>query len=444
MRAEMIGEGRESRIAKRSRAVESSERTWLALLALALGGFAIGATEFVAMGLLPSLASDLLPGLYAESQERANAQAGWIISAYALGVVVGAPTIGAAAADWPRKRLLLWLLVAFTLATLASALLPTFGLVMIARFVAALPHGAYFGIASLVAASLMGPAKRGQGVAFVLSGLTIANVVGVPAITWVGQHHGWRAAYLIVTCIFALTLVAVWRFVPWQPGNDAASVRGELGAFKSLQVWLTLLVGSIGFGGLFAVYTYVAPLVTERAGLPAAAVPWILIVIGLGMTVGNLVGGRYADINVAWAMFVFFALLITSLVALALTAQSLVGLLTALFFVGLASAAIAPCIQTRLMDVARDSQSIAAALNHSALNVANSLGAYLGSVAIAAGLGYISPVWIGIVLSMLGVSIAAFAFGLDRMGARSTSRLRAAESILINNRRASRSPSLCR
>jgi len=162
------------------------------------------------------------------------------------------------------------------------------------------------------------------------------------------------------------------------------------------------------------------------------------------MTVGNLVGGRYADINVAWAMFVFFALLITSLVALALTAQSLVGLLTALFFVGLASAAIAPCIQTRLMDVARDSQSIAAALNHSALNVANSLGAYLGSVAIAAGLGFISPVGIGIVLSMLGVSIAAFAFGLDRMGARSTSRLRAAESILIDNPRASRSPSLCR
>jgi MFS transporter, DHA1 family, inner membrane transport protein len=145
----MIGEGRESRIAKRSRAVESSGRTWLALLALALGGFAIGATEFVAMGLLPSLASDLLPGLYAESQERANAQAGWIISAYALGVVVGAPTIAAAAAGWPRKRLLLWLLVAFTSATVASALLPTFGLVMIARFVAALPHGAYFGIASL-------------------------------------------------------------------------------------------------------------------------------------------------------------------------------------------------------------------------------------------------------------------------------------------------------
>jgi MFS transporter, DHA1 family, inner membrane transport protein len=227
MRAEMVREGRESRIAKRSRAVESSERTWLALLALALGGFAIGATEFVAMGLLPSLANDLLPGLYAESQERANAQAGWIISAYALGVVVGAPTIAAAAAGWPRKRLLLWLLVAFMLATLASALLPTFGLVMIARFVAGLPHGAYFGIASLVAASLMGPAKRGQGVAFVLSGLTIANVIGVPAITWAGQHYGWRAAYLIVTCIFALTLVAVWRFVPWQPGNDAASVCGR-------------------------------------------------------------------------------------------------------------------------------------------------------------------------------------------------------------------------
>jgi MFS transporter, DHA1 family, inner membrane transport protein len=332
----------------------SLRRRWLALLALALGGFAIGATEFVAMGLLPNLASDLLPGLYAESHERANAQAGWIISAYALGVVVGAPTIAAAAAAWPRKKLLLWLLAAFTLATFASALLPTFGWVMFARFVAALPHGAYFGIASLVAASLMGPGKRGQGVAFVLSGLTIANVVGVPAITWIGQNFGWRVSYIVVASIFALTFAAVWAFVPWQPGNPAATLAGELKAFGRLQVWLTLLVGSVGFGGLFAVYTYVAPIVTDCAGLSAMVVPWVLVVIGLGMTVGNLAGGRYADISVPQAMLVFFALLITALIGLALTAQTAAGLLISLFFVGLASAAVAPTIQTRLMDIARE------------------------------------------------------------------------------------------
>ena len=183
----------------------SSARIRLALLALALGGFGIGSTEFVAMGLLPNIAHDLLPQVYAQSPNAANAQAGWIISAYALGVVVGAPTIAALAARWPRKKLLLWLLVAFTVGTVASALAPTFGLVLVARFLSALPHGAYFGIASLVDASLMGPGKRGQGVAFVLSGLTIANVIGVPFITWVGQTHGWRIAYLVVAAIFALT-----------------------------------------------------------------------------------------------------------------------------------------------------------------------------------------------------------------------------------------------
>lgn len=421
----------------------SSGKVWLALLALALGGFAIGATEFVAMGLLPNLAGDLLPGLYGESPERANARAGWIISAYALGVVVGAPTIAAAAAAWPRKKLLLWLLAAFTTGTLASALLPTFGWVMFARFIAALPHGAYFGIASLVAASLMGPGKRGQGVAFVLSGLTIANVVGVPAITWIGQTLGWRAAYLVVASIFALTFLAVWAFVPWQPGNPAATLRGELKAFGRVQVWLTLLIGSVGFGGLFAVYTYVAPIVTERTGLSSAAVPWVLVVIGLGMTVGNLAGGRYADKSVSEAMFVFFAVLIVSLISLALTAWTLVGLLASLFLIGLASAAVAPTIQTRLMDIANDSQSIAAALNHSALNIANSLGAYLGSVTIAAGLGYLSPVWCGIFLSIAGVSIAAFSFGVERQRGASRRRIVEARPLLVRDSPGTNSRNFC-
>ena len=199
----------------------SPARIRWALLALALGGFGIGSTEFVAMGLLPDIAQDLFPTLYADSPADANATAGWMISAYALGVVVGAPTIAAAAARWPRKRLLLVLLTAFTLGTVASAVLPTFELVLVSRFVAALPHGAYFGIASLVAASLMGPGRRARGVALVLSGLTIANVIGVPAITWLGQNAGWRTAYLAVAAIFALTFLAVLVAVPWQAGDPA-------------------------------------------------------------------------------------------------------------------------------------------------------------------------------------------------------------------------------
>ena len=392
----------------------SPARIRLALIALAMGGFGIGATEFVAMGLLPDMALDLLPGLAATSTEAANAAAGWIISAYALGVVVGAPTIAAAAARWPRKQLLLTLLAAFTLGTVASALLPTFELVVAARFVAALPHGAYFGIASLVAANLMGPGKRGRGVALVLSGLTIANVVGVPAITWLGQLAGWRIAYLAVAAIFAATFVAVLAAVPWQPGDPAATIGRELRIFTRTQAWFALGIGAIGFGGLFAVYSYVAPLATEVTGLDAALVPVVLIVIGLGMTIGNFVGGRLADWSVRRSMYLGFGIMATSLVVLALTASNPVGLVTGLFLVGGSASALSPTIQMRLMDIARDSQSIAAALNHSALNIGNSLGAILGGVVIAAGLGYVAPVWVGLALTLAGTVLALASFGLDR------------------------------
>ena len=392
----------------------SPARIRFALLALALGGFGIGSTEFVAMGLLPNIAQDLLPGVYAQSPEEANAAAGWIISAYALGVVVGAPTIAAAAARWPRKRLLLALLTAFTLGTIASALLPTFELVLVARFLAAVPHGAYFGIASLVAASLMGPGKRARGVALVLSGLTIANVIGVPAITWLGQAAGWRVAYLAVAGIFALTFVAVALAVPWQAGDPYATMKRELRAFSRAQVWFALGIGAIGFGGLFAVYSYVAPLATEVTGLAPAMVPVVLIVFGLGMTIGNLVGGRLADWSVRRSMYVFFAVLAAALVLLGFTVANPVGLFTGVFLVGASSAALSPTIQARLMDVARDSQSIAAALNHSALNIGNSLGALLGGLAIAGGLGYVAPIWIGLVLTIAGVMLTLASFALDR------------------------------
>ena len=392
----------------------SPTRIRLALLALALGGFAIGSTEFVAMGLLPNLAADLLPGLYASSPEDANAQAGWLISAYALGVVVGAPTIAAAAARWPRKQLLLVLLMAFTVGTIASALLPTFELVLGARFVAALPHGAYFGIASLVAAELMGPGKRARGIALVLSGLSIANVIGVPAITWVGQNFGWRSAYLVVAAIFAVTFVAVWAVVPHQAGNPLVTMRTELRAFRHSQVWVTLSIGAIGFGGLFAVYSYVAPLVIEVTELGAGAVPLVLVVVGLGMTVGIFVGGAMADWSVRRSMISAFGVLIGALVLLAFSAQFVVGLLVGLFLIGAAAQALAPTIQARLMDVAHESQSLAAALNHSSLNIGNALGAALGGAAIASGFGYIAPIWIGVGLSVIGLVLTLMMFRIDR------------------------------
>lgn len=381
-------------------------RVRLALLALALGGFGIGSTEFVAMGVLPEIARDLLPGLAVSAPEEAIARAGILISAYAAGVVVGAPTIAVVAARFPRKGLLLALVIAFTVGTLASAVAPTFELVVVARFVAALPHGAYFGIAALVAASLMGPGKRGQGIALVLSGLTIANVIGVPAITALGQIAGWRAAYLVVAAIFALTAVAIVLVVPKQPGDPGATVRRELGGFARPAVWFALLTGALGFGGFFAVYTYVSPLTTEVTGLGAAFVPLALVVLGVGMTIGNFIGGKLADAGPLKAVFILFGALMLSLLGLALTAPTVPGLFVGLFAVGATASAISPAIQTRLMDVAGDSQTLAAAANHSALNIGNSLGAFLGGAVIAAGWGYLAPTWLGLALCVPGILFA--------------------------------------
>jgi len=392
----------------------SPARVRFALLALALGGFGIGTTEFVAMGLLENLAEDLLPALYASSHEAAIAQAGWLITAYALGVVVGAPTIAALSARFPRKKLLLWLLVAFTLATVLSAVLPTFGLVLAARFIAGLPHGAYFGIATLVAASLMGEGKRGRGVAIVLAGLTIANVIGVPLITLLGQNAGWRIAYLAVAAIFALTFVAVAVAVPFQAGDRTATLKRELRAFSRPQVWLALLTGAIGFGGFFAVYSYVSPVVTQVTGQSESFVPVALVVIGLGMTLGNLAGGRASDHHVMGTVFVCFGLFIVSLAGFALFAHTTVGLLVSLFLVGGASSALAPAVQSRLMDVAGDSQTLAAAANHAALNIGNSLGAYLGGLTIAAGYGYLSPTWVGLALCVPGIALAYVSVRMQR------------------------------
>jgi DHA1 family inner membrane transport protein len=397
----------------------SAARVRVALLALALGGFGIGLTEFVAMGLLPDIAADLLPALWARSEELANAQAGTLISAYALGVVVGAPTIAPFVARFPRKGVLLVCVAVFVIATAASALAPTFELVLLARFVAALPHGAYFGIAALVAASLMGPGMRGRGIAFVLGGLTIANVIGVPAITALGQATDWRVAYLAVAGVFALTLGAIALVVPHQDGDPTATMRRELTALTRPQVWLALATGAVGFGGLFAVYTYVAPVVTTVTRLDASFVPIALVCLGLGMTIGNYAGGRGSDHHVIGTIFVCFGLFAVALLGFALTAQTTVGLLVFLFIVGGSAAALGPAIQTRVMDVAGESQTMAAALNHSALNIGNSLGAWLGGVTIAAGLGYLSPAWVGLALCVPGVLLALTSLALGRRQARS-------------------------
>jgi DHA1 family inner membrane transport protein len=379
-----------------------------------VGSFGIGMTEFVVMGLLPNIAEDLLPSVWASSSEDAIAQAGWLISLYALGVVVGAPTIAGSVAKYPRHRVMIGLALALTVFNALTVFAPTYELVAASRFLAGLPHGAYFGIGALVAAEVLGPGMRAKGVAFVLTGLTVANVVGVPLGTYLGQQVGWRAAFMVVTAIFAAATVLIAIFVPEHPGDPGRTLRAELKVFRIGQVWLALGVGAIGFGGFFAVYSYIAPMVTDVAGSPEWVVPIVLVVMGLGMTVGNLVGGHLADVDLKRTLVGGLIGLAGVLVLLAVTASWIWALGFFVFATGFVASALSPTIQTRLMDVAQDNQSIAAALNHSALNIGNSLGAFLGGVVIAAGWGFVAPAWVGVALAIAGLGLAMASLAVER------------------------------
>lgn len=377
---------------------------WPAVVALGVGGFAIGTGEFVIMGLLPEVALDLGVSI---------PQAGHVISAYALGVVVGAPVLAVLAASWPRRALLMALMALFALGNFASALAPGYLSLNALRFIAGLPHGTYFGVAALVAASLAPPDRRASAVGLVMLGLTGATLVGVPIAAWLGQHWGWRAAFVLVGAIAAVACVLVRRGVPDLPAAHGASPLRELGALARPQVWLTLGIGAIGFGGMFAVFSYIKPTLTEVAGLSVDAVPAVLALFGLGMVVGNLVGSRLADkalMRTICGLLVWSALVLGSFV---FTAHHVVTAAASVFLVGTV-VALAPALQIRLMDVAGDAQTLAAALNHSAFNMANALGAWLGGVAIAAGLGWTSTGWVGALLALGGLVVFGVALRQDR------------------------------
>jgi MFS transporter, DHA1 family, inner membrane transport protein len=379
---------------------------WLAVLALALGGFGIGTTEFVAMGLLPDIAASL--GI-------TEPTAGHVISAYALGVVVGAPVIAALGARVPRKTLLLGLMAVFTLGNLASVVAPTYETLVAARFVAGLPHGAFFGVAALVAGHLMGPQNRAKAVAHVMCGLTVATVLGVPLASWLGQALGWRSAFGLVVVIGAATLTALWYWLPPRLREmHVTSPLTELGALKRVQVWLALAVGMIGFGGMFAVYSYISTTMTDVAGLPRALVPVALMVFGVGMVVGNLVGGRLADKSVIRGLYLSMGALGTVLALFVLAAHNAWTAMPVLFTIGAAGSAVGPALQTRLMDVAHGAKTLAAALNHSALNIGNATGAWVGGLVIAAGYGYTAPAAAGALLAAAGIIVLTISLLLQR------------------------------
>lgn len=375
------------------------------IFALGLGGFCIGTTEFVAMGLIQEIASNLQVSV---------PEAGHFISAYALGVVIGAPVIAIFAAKVPRKTMLLLLMLFYALANLATALANDAVWVLISRFVAGLPHGAYFGIASLVAAELAGPQKRATAVARIMLGLTLATVLGVPMATWLGQSFGWRAGFELSALLAVICVFAVAALLPKVPVQATASIRMELAGLKNLQMWMTLSIGAIGFGGLFSVYTYISPILTEYTHANIQIVPVALAVLGLGMVVGGLTAGWLADKNLNRTMIAVLISSACSFVLASFLMEQLYSALIALFLIGLSIIGLGGALQIKLMDVAGNAQTLAASLNHSAFNFANALGAFLGGWVIHQQMGWMAPIWVGFVLSLIGLAILLMTLALAR------------------------------
>ena len=368
----------------------------LAVVALAMGGFAIGTTEFVTMGLLPQIAAGV---------DVSIPTGGHVISAYAVGVVVGAPLLAFLGARLPRRALLIALMAAFAVGNGVSALATSYEQLMLARFAAGLPHGAYFGVASLVAASLARPSRKGRAVAQVMLGLSVANVLGVPAATVLGQELGWRAAFWAAAGLAVVTLGLVAWFVPSVPGDAAASGRRELAAFKVPQVWLTLLAGAVGFGGMFAVYSYIAPVVTDVSGLGERSVPIYLLSFGLGMIAGTWVAGIMADWSIFRSLIIGGVGMAATMLLFWAAAPHGWAALPVVFLITALGSVLVVNLQLRLMDVAGDAQTLGAAMNHASLNIANALGAWLGGMVIAAGWGLRAPALVGLALSLGGVAI---------------------------------------
>lgn len=384
---------------------QQADRLHWVIFALALGGFCIGTTEFVAMGLIQEIANNLNVTV---------PEAGHFISAYALGVVIGAPVIAIAAAKVPRKTMLILLMLFYALANLATAFAQNSPMLLLSRFVAGLPHGAYFGIAALVAAELAGPNKRATAIAQIMLGLTVATVIGVPLATWLGQHFGWRAGFLLSTVLAVISLIAMLIYVPKMAVHATASMKTELAGLKNINMWLTLAVGSIGFGGLFSVYSYVSPILTEYTQTDIRMVPIALAVLGVGMVIGGLGAGKLADIHLNRTMIGILICSACSFVVASFMMAEIYTALLALFLIGMTLIGLGGALQTRLMDIAGDAQTLAASLNHSAFNLANALGAFLGGWVIQQQMGWLAPIWVGVALSLIGLVILLIALAVEK------------------------------
>ncbi|RJS45260.1 MFS transporter [Nocardioides cavernaquae] len=385
----------------------------LGLIALALGSFGIGLTEFVIMGLLPEVAAD-----YGVSESAA----GWLISGYALSVVVGALVLTAATTRLDRKKVLLGLVVLFIIGNVITAAAPTYSIAMTGRIVAALCHGAFFGIGAVVASSLVAPEKKAGAVAIMFTGLTAANVLGVPFGTFLGQQAGWQATFWAIAGIGVIALIGIAALVPdltTDPGNgagngagngtDEVSLRRELGAFRSSQVWFSLAITVLAYGGMFGAFTYIAYTLTEVTGFASSTVPWLLVLFGAGLVVGNWIGGRLADRSIDGTLVGVVAALIVVLAGFGLVAGSQPATIVALFLMGTLGFGTVPALQSRVMVYAGQAPTLASGANIGAFNAGNALGAWAGGVGISTGLGYTSPIWIGAGITAVGLVVLLIA-----------------------------------
>lgn len=379
----------------------------IALYALTAGAFGIGVTEFVIMGLLLEVGAEFGVSI---------PTAGWLISGYALGVVIGAPLLTAITAPWPRKKVLLGLMIIFTVGNLACAFAPTYGLLMAARVLTAFAHGSFFGVGAVVATGLVAPDKRASAIAFMFTGLTVANILGVPFGTWLGMAFGWRATFWAVTGVGLLALVVIARFVPQDKGRpDAGDWRADMRAMARRPVLLGLLTTVLGYAGVFMVFTYIAPLLTQVVGFKDTAVSPILLVFGLGLVAGNLLGGRLAD---RYLVVTVLGSLTMLAVVLGLMTFALHSRVWAVVFVGLlgasAFATVSPLQMWVLNKAQGAGQSLASSFNIAAFNLGNALGAWLGGAAIAQGPGLAAITWMAALMPLVAVCVAMAAIRLER------------------------------
>lgn len=377
----------------------------IALWALAVGAFGIGTTEFVIMGLLPEVGADFGVSL---------SSAGLLVTGYALGVVVGAPPVAMLTTRLPRKTLLLGLMLIFTLGNVACALAPDYGTLMAARVLTSLAHGAFFGVGSVVATSLVKPDKQASAIALMFTGLTLANVLGVPFGTWLGQAWGWRSTFWAVTAVGIVAMLAIAIWVPRSRGDRGGDLMGELRALGRKQVLLGFAMTVLGFGGVFTAFTYIAPLLTELAGISPSMVSPILLLFGVGLVAGNTYGGKLADRRLMPTLIASLALLAIVLAVFSFTVHAKYAAIITVAILGAAAFATVPPLQMRVLEKAGDAPNLASAFNIAAFNLGNAAGAWLGGITIDHGPGLAATPLVAAAVTASGLIVALYSWNLDR------------------------------